>query len=337
MRRQIRFGYFLDFRNPPGSGISFAELYSEMFRQIAFAEESGFDSIWLSEHHSTDDGYLAPIMPALAAVAARTRRVSIGTFVLLAPFYHPLRLAEDAAFIDVISGGRLRLGIGLGYRVEEFKLLGVPRPQRLGRTLEAIEVMRRAWTGESFSFEGKYFQLRGAKVLPRPLSQPHPELLWGGMAPQAIERGAELGLSFACNLGAKEVAMYHEALRRRGKDPAAYNVVSSRPIYVGDSAAQAWADIERPLMYQAEVYAKWLAEAAGPDQRWFVPDTAWLQRSAIFGTPEEVTTRLREWLEKNAMTELVVVMQLPGLAPAKTMRSLQRFASDVMPALRMKT
>src|SRR5512139_4024094 len=154
MSAPLRFGYFLDFRNPPGSGLSFAELYWEMFRQIEFAEQAGFDSIWLSEHHCTDDGYLAPIMPALAAVAARTRRIAIVTFVLLAPFYHPLRLAEDAAFIDVISGGRLRLGLGLGYRAEEFKLLGVPRTQRLGRTLEAIEIIRRAWTGESFSFEG---------------------------------------------------------------------------------------------------------------------------------------------------------------------------------------
>ncbi|MGD0949910.1 MAG: LLM class flavin-dependent oxidoreductase [Candidatus Binatia bacterium] len=337
MRAPIRFGYFLDFRNPPGSGLSFGEFYSEIFRQIEHAEQSGFDSVWLSEHHFTDDGYLAPIMPALAAVASRTRRVSIGTFVLLAPFYHPLRLAEDAAFIDVISGGRLRLGIGLGYRTEEFEVLGVPRSQRLGRTLEAIEIMRRAWTSERFSFEGKYFQFRNVRIVPRPISQPHPELLWGGMAPKAIERGAELGLSFACNLGAKEVAMYHEALRRRGKDPAAYNVVSSRPIYVADSAAQAWADIERPLMYQAEVYAKWLSEAAGSDQQWFVPETAWLQRSAVFGTPQEVTTRLRAILEKNPMTELVVVMQLPGLEPAKAMQSLQRFATDVMPALRHGT
>lgn len=330
----MRFGYFLDFRNPPGSALSFAEFYAEMFEQIEYAEQAGFDSVWLSEHHFTEDGYLAPIMPALAAVAARTRRVALGTFILLAPFYHPLRLAEDAAFIDVISNGRLRLGIGLGYRVEEFEVFGVPRTQRLGRTLEAIEIMRRAWTGERFSFEGKYFQFQNVRVVPRPISQPHPELLWGGMAPKAIERGAELGLSFACNLGAKEVKLYHDALRRRGKDPAAFNVVSSRPIYIADTAEQAWADIEQPLTYQAQVYAKWLSEAAGADQTFFVPDTGWLQRSAVFGAPQEVTARLREWLARNPITELAVVMQLPGLDPAKASRSLERFATEVLPALR---
>ncbi|HUY84518.1 MAG TPA: LLM class flavin-dependent oxidoreductase, partial [Steroidobacteraceae bacterium] len=112
MAKSIKFGYMLDFRNPPGAGLEFAELYAEMFRQIEFVEGAGFDSVWLTEHHFTDDGYMPAIMPALAAVAARTRRVSIGTYVLLAPFYHPLRLAEDAAVIDVISKGRLRMGIG---------------------------------------------------------------------------------------------------------------------------------------------------------------------------------------------------------------------------------
>ncbi len=96
------------------------------------ADAAGFDSIWLTEHHFTDDGYLPAMMPAAAAIAARTKRVEIGTFVLLAPFQHPLKLAEDVAVVDVISGGRIRLGIGQGYRQEEFDGFGVPREQRLG-------------------------------------------------------------------------------------------------------------------------------------------------------------------------------------------------------------
>jgi alkanesulfonate monooxygenase SsuD/methylene tetrahydromethanopterin reductase-like flavin-dependent oxidoreductase (luciferase family) len=119
--RKVKVGYQLDFRNPPGSTISFSELYRGSLAQVEAAERLGFDSIWLTEHHFTDDGYLPALMPAAAAIAARTTRVTIGTFVLLAPFWHPLKLAEDAAFVDVLSGGRLRLGIGLGYRAEEFE------------------------------------------------------------------------------------------------------------------------------------------------------------------------------------------------------------------------
>ena len=334
MAKAMKFGYMLDFRNPPGSGIEFAELYAELFRQIEFVEQSGFDSVWLTEHHFTDDGYMPAIMPALAAVAARTHRVSIGTYVLLAPFYHPLRLAEDAAVVDVISNGRLRLGIGTAYRAEEFAGFELSRKQRLGRTLETIEIMRRAWTGERFSFEGKHFRFNDVRVLPRPVSRPHPELLWGGMTPKAIARGAELGLSFACNLGSREIAVYRDTLQKLGKDPDSYSVVNNRVVYVADSADQAWAEIEPALMYQAELYGKWLSEAAGGDQTWIVPDAARLRKNSVIGTATEVRDRLSEIIAQTPMTELIIIMQLPGLVPAKTLRSLERFANKVLPALR---
>src|SRR5260370_3817480 len=190
--RKVKVGYQLDFRNPPGSKLSFCELYDALLAQVTAAESLGFDSIWLTEHHFTDDGYLSALMPAAAAIAARTTRVTIGTYVLLAPFYHPLKLAEDAAFVDVVSGGRLRLGIGLGYRAEEFEGFGVPLAERLGRTLAIIEILMRAWTGERFSFDGKYFKFRDVRVLPRPVSEPHPELLSGVGPPKAIRPAAGL-------------------------------------------------------------------------------------------------------------------------------------------------
>jgi len=254
--------------------------------------------------------------------------------VLLAPFYHPLRLAEDAAVIDVISNGRLRLGIGTAYRAEEFSGFELSRKQRLGRTLETIEIMRRAWTGERFSFSGKHFNFNDVRVLPRPVSRPHPELLWGGMTAKAIERGAELGLSFACNLGTREIAIYQNRLRQLGKDPAAFNIVNNRVVYVADSADQAWAEIEPALMYQAELYGKWLSEAAGGAQDWIVPDAARIRKNSVIGTAAEVRARLAEIIAQTMMTELIIIMQVPGLAPAKTMRSLERFATDVLPKLR---
>ncbi len=329
----MKFGYMLDFRNPHGSGIGAAEFHAAMLEQAEYADRAGLDSIWLTEHHFVDDGYLSAVMPALAAIAARTRRVSIGTYVLLAPFYHPLRLAEDAAFIDVISNGRLRLGIGLGYRAEEFDGFQIPIKERLGRTLETIEILKRAWTGEPFSFEGKYFSFHDVQVLPRPMSKPHPELLWGGMNAQAIRRGAKLGLSFACNLGRREVEMYRDALREFGRDPGKYNVVNNRVVYVADSEEQAWKEIEPAAMYQAALNGKWLSAAAQGGASPIRPDGERIRRNAVLGPPTQVAERLAKIIDSTPMTELILATQLPGLAPRRAMRSLERFATEVLPIL----
>ncbi|MGH7986392.1 MAG: LLM class flavin-dependent oxidoreductase [Candidatus Binataceae bacterium] len=331
----IKFGYLLAFRNPPEMAtLSSADFYAAMFEQIEYLDRAGFDSIWVTEHHFVDDGYLSAVMPMLAAMAARTTRVKLGSFVMLAPFYHPLRLAEDAALIDVISNGRLRLGIGVGYRLEEFDIFQIPRKERVGRTLETIDIIKRAWTGARFSFRGRYFNFENARVLPKPVSQPYPELLWGGMAPESIRRSARLDLGFACNLGAGEIRKYHEALRELGKNPASFSVANTRQVYVADSEDQAWEEIAPGLMYQMELYAKWLAEGGIETVGRYRPDANALRKSSIIGPPARVLEQLKQLIEQTPMTELVLGMQQPGLDPKRAMRSLKRFTTEVLPALR---
>ena len=117
---KLRFGLWYDFRNPPAWKRPYDQLYGEIFEQIAWAEQHGFEDVWLSEHHFIEDGYSPALLPIAAAIAARTKKIRIGTSVMLLPFHHPVRLAEDAATVDVISGGRFELGVGTGYKVEEF-------------------------------------------------------------------------------------------------------------------------------------------------------------------------------------------------------------------------
>lgn len=330
----MKFGCLFDFRQPASlTNLDRGEFYAAMFDQIGYLDQAGFDSVWITEHHFVEDGYLAASMPMLAAIAARTRNVKVGSYVILAPFYHPLRLAEDAALIDVISNGRLRLGIGVGYRLEEFEVFRMAREERLGRTLETIEILKRAWTGERFSLAGKYFNFKDALVRPKPISQPYPELLWGGMSQAAIRRGARLDLGFACNLGPAEIRLYHETLRELGKDPAGYSVVAMRIVYIADSEEEAWREVEPSLMYQMGLYGKWLSEGAITIGG-FRADPIALRKGAIIGPPEVVAIRLREFIANAGATEVVLAMQLPGLDPHKTMRSLERFATEVLPALR---
>src|SRR5438477_8722576 len=138
---------------PPDSGRTFTQEYREIVDLVRLAETLGFDSAWVSEHHGAGDGYAPSLLPTLAAFAAATDRIQLGTGVVLAPFHHPLRLAEDAATVDLISGGRLILGLGLAWRHEEFRMFDVPIRERVRRTVETVQILRQAWTGRRVSHE----------------------------------------------------------------------------------------------------------------------------------------------------------------------------------------
>src|SRR5206468_10324912 len=153
---------------PPDSGRTFTQEYREITDLVRLVETLGFESAWVSEHHGSGDGYMPSLLPTLAAFAAATDHIQLGTGVILTPFHNPLRLAEDAATVDLISGGRLILGLGLGWREEEFRMFGMPMRERVRRTEEAIEICRRAWTGRRFSFEGRVFSFDQIKVTPAP-------------------------------------------------------------------------------------------------------------------------------------------------------------------------
>ena len=141
---------------PSGSPRTFAREYQEAIDLVRLAESLGFDSAWVSEHHGTSDGYLPSLLPLLGAFAAATDRIALGTGVILAPLHDPIRLAEDAAVVDDLSGGRLILGLGIGWREEEFRMLRIPFAERRARLEESVDVLRRAWTGRHVSQQPRW-------------------------------------------------------------------------------------------------------------------------------------------------------------------------------------
>jgi alkanesulfonate monooxygenase SsuD/methylene tetrahydromethanopterin reductase-like flavin-dependent oxidoreductase (luciferase family) len=156
-RAKTDFGLWYDLRNPGSSdgGRSFERLYAETLDQIVWAESLGIDSVWLSEHHFCDDGYTPSPLVLAAAIGARTSRLRIGTNLLLLPLHDPLRVAEDAATLAVLTEGRFRLGVGLGYRDVEYEAFGRSIRQRPSLLEEGIEIVRRAWSGDPISFSGR--------------------------------------------------------------------------------------------------------------------------------------------------------------------------------------
>src|SRR5215469_14771018 len=174
----------MSFRNSSRNELSYSDLYRRHIDLCVEAEDLGFDTIWLTEHHFVEDGYSPSMLPIAAAIAARTKRIRIGTFVLLMPLHHPLHVAEDAATIDVLSNGRLDLGLGQGYVPREFAGFNVPRDERSRRLREGVEIVRRAFTEEQFTFEGKCYTVRDVSLYPKPVQQPHPPIYFG-LSPHA--------------------------------------------------------------------------------------------------------------------------------------------------------
>jgi alkanesulfonate monooxygenase SsuD/methylene tetrahydromethanopterin reductase-like flavin-dependent oxidoreductase (luciferase family) len=147
---------------------SFRELYADALELATYADELGYHSFWLAEHHGSEDGYIPSTLAFLSAVAARTENIGIGTGVLLAPLHDPIRIAEDAAVVDLVSGGRLRLGLGLGWSEEEYRMFGVEKKARGKRMSELVSMLRDAWTGERFSTDGEQVSYDDIRISPAP-------------------------------------------------------------------------------------------------------------------------------------------------------------------------
>ena len=183
-------GYYT-LQSPPHNPSPHEKLYSEMLEEISAAEDLGFDSAWLSEHHFLNDGYCPSLLLTAAAIGARTKKIRIGTGVLLLPLHDLIRIAEDAAVADIISRGRLILGLGLGYRKEEFEGFGASLKERKGRMEEGLEILQKSWADGPFSFHGRYHNYENVNVTPKPVQRPIP--IWIGAFTEPAIRGARPG------------------------------------------------------------------------------------------------------------------------------------------------
>jgi alkanesulfonate monooxygenase SsuD/methylene tetrahydromethanopterin reductase-like flavin-dependent oxidoreductase (luciferase family) len=311
------------------------------------SEALGYDHAWLTEHHFVDDGYSPSLLPIAGAVAALTTRIRIGTFLILLPLHNPVRIAEDTATIDLISNGRFDLGVGLGYRREEFSDQGIPHEERGARLREGIEIIQRLLSGEEVTIDGKFSKLNKIKIVPPALQKPHPPIWLGAIAPKAIERAAKMGFHFQVVGPPSCVEQYDGYLKAAGRDPQDFNTAQLRWIHVAPSRAQAWENSARALHHTASCYAKWFGEAndkPGDDQALVgmpsVDDMIAKQEfdmfgePAIVGTPEDAKEMIADYIGRGRVTQLVCGMAFAGLEPHHIRSSMEIFAKDVIPAFR---
>src|SRR5215469_14452755 len=339
--KNLNVGLLFPFRNPPAWRKPFAAFYADQLAQTREAEELGYDEIWLTEHHFAEDGSSPAILPIASAIAAITGRIRIGTYLVLLPLHNAVRVAEDAATIDIISNGRFDLGVGQGYAPGEFAAYGVDRKARAGRLEEGIQVIRGAWTSDDFSFDGRHYTVKNIRLMPRPVQSPHPPLWIGAGAPKAIERAGRMGCHFMglANPAAQET--FDTSLKKAGRNPKDFSAAQLHFGYIDRSADAAWAHCQEHLHYMIKWYMRWLAESgdflgANLPQ---LPEPAKLRDAEVMfplaiGSPDEVAAKLNASFSKVRTTHLVFATHLPGLAPERSRRSMELFAREVAPQLK---
>ncbi len=335
MPSPVRFGYGFDLRNPGKWQRPWANLYAEHLDFINWTETLGFEAVWLAEHHGIDDGYLPSPLMFGAAVAARTRKVRISTGVGLAPFYHPVRLAEDLAVLDVISGGRAELALGIGYLKFEADAYGFNSGDRGQISDEVLEVLKHLWRGETVTFEGKFHHIRNARIRPLPVQQPGIPLFIGGVAQPGFRRAARFGDGF---IGPVEFyPAYLQEVRALGKPEKDARMVSMSYsdmwLVVSEDPEKTVNEVAPHAFYQINSYAEWQE-----NKMWQVfqkMDLEAFKKSGVMKimTPDEAIAYIRSRIEA-APIEAFCMQAPAGLPLSKLAEHAELFAKKVMPAFR---
>ena len=328
---RVNFGLWYDFRNPQKA--PFESLYRANIEQIAWAETLGFDSVWLTEHHFSADGYTPSPLVIAAAIGERTQRLRIGTNLMLLPLADPVRLAEDAATVSILTGGRFDLGVGAGYRQLEFDYFGRKLSHRPSLMEEGVAIIRQAWSGEPIRFHGKRHRIDGLEVAPVPPTRPR--LFIGAMAAAPIERAARIGDGFLSTGGIGH-DVYRTALDALGKPRSAGAICAGHwAIISADPEAEA-ARVGPHALYQINQYVAWGAFGP-PDQVPPFPDAASALRDGLYRLWDADTAVAELTAMLRATPEIIDVhfwAQLPGEPIEQGSARIEYMARHVLPRVR---
>ena len=341
-KHKLDLGVMFSFRNPASWRRSFVDVYRDEIALAEYAEELGYDTVWLTEHHFADDGYSPSLVTIAGAIAARTERVRIGFNLLLLPLHDAVRLAEDLAALDVISNGRIDVGVGQGYAPHEFAGFGIDLADRLGRFREGLDVLEGLWTTQPFSYAGKHYQIKDARLCPRPVQQPAPPMWIGATSLPAVRRAGRRGAHLLGLANEELQQAYEDARAEAGLAVDDARVLQLHWTHIGDDDDSAWQQAGPHFHHLLSVYAEWLnAAAAGGDATFEckVPPLDQLRTSdellfrPLFGAPETVAQMLGKSIAAVRTTHFAHGT-MPGMDPKLTRGSLQRFIEEVVPNIK---
>ncbi|MFJ2768274.1 LLM class flavin-dependent oxidoreductase [Streptomyces sp. NPDC087300] len=316
--------------DPAATPASLNERYQAALEMAAYADDRGISTIQTEEHHGAENNWLPSPFAFAGAVFGATRRIAVTVSAIIGPLHDPLRLAEDIAVLDLLSGGRLVTVAGIGYRPEEYEQSGVEWKRRGKLQDELLETLLAAWTGEPFTYRD-----RTVRITPRPFTQPHPMLLVGGSSKAAARRAARLGLPFFPSAHLPDLeAYYNEQLAEHGTEGWTMMPAAETPLlHIADDPDRAWAEHGKHFLHEARTYASWQNEDIHSAVKSAATTVEELRAEGVYRilTPEECVT-----YAKGETGSLILHPLSGGMPVDEGWRSLHHFCENVLPRLKDK-
>lgn len=348
----MEFGMLHLFENPIGK--TEGEVIKEQMELMMAAESLGFDSTWPAEHHFSEYGFCASPQLTLAALATKTKRIKLGTGVVVLPFHHPIRVAEDFAFLDHLSDGRVILGLGRGYQPGEYRGFGVDQERSREIFQEGVSIIRQAWTQDRVNFQGKHYRVDDLEVRPHPYQKPTPPMYCAVLSPESFtaagESGMNLMMSAAFGLSAenakKGIEAYKEGRRRVGLDPEGGRIACLFMCYPGDTTEKAHKDFKDPVEWYYRTSAKYVApkgEAVRGYEMYkksqsFAQEAQFEQlvdtNVMVCGDVDHCVEKLTGLAKVYGFDELLVWTRLGGMETRNVLRAMELLSDRVMPGVR---
>lgn len=339
---RMRFGFYLPNQDPPRAE-NIVALYENIFEMCDRGEALGFAGCVASEHHGLEDGYIPSPLVELAAIGGRTARLELATGVMLLPLWHPIRVAEDGALIDIMSHGRFALGAGLGLVPREYEMYELNVKKAASRFEEAVQIVRLAWTEERFSFHGAHFQLDDVSVTPKPVQSP-PPIRIGGMADKSVERAGRLGDGWlsdplhGMHAMKRWAQIYREAASASGR-PSEVHLMRDLWITDGDVYEEWGKYLERDYQFYFALDAGRFNKDVEPWLQGLAPEDLTFERlredRVLAGTATEVRDEIEHWIDELQPDRFNLRIRMPeGPASkhARVLEVMEAFATEVMPS-----
>ena len=311
--------------------------FRDLLAQVERANANGFQSLWAGQHFLTKPLQMFQPIPLLARLLTAAEGMTLGPNILVLPLLNPAQVAEESVTMDWLSGGKYVVGIGLGYREEEFTTFGTQRQERVGRMVEGIGVMRRLWTEDTVDHQGKYYTIPNVGLGMKPVQQGGPPIWIAASSDNAIKRAARIGDAWSITfypsraLLRDQLKLYRDELDEAGK-PEPDDMPVLKECYVGPDSATAFAECAGPLKVKYDAYAAWGQDKFLPESEKFSqPFEQFVKDRFIIGDAAVVRDEIQRYHEELGLNHFIMRMHWPGLEPEKTLRSIDLLGNDVIP------